>query len=268
MEVNLECSGGNQLKRNAQKSQNHPIFASGNLKLRIMTKIIIAIDGYSGCGKSTTAKIVAERLKYIYADSGAMYRAVTLYFKRHNVPLDDDTAVETALQNIDIHFTYNPETHKSETCLNGVNVESEIRSMDISESVSEVSKIPAVRYALVAIQQKMGVHKGIVMDGRDIGTKVFPQAELKIFMTADVRVRAERRQLELAQKGEITPLENIVRNLEKRDLIDTTRAESPLREAEDAILLDSGNITIEEQTEYVIQLAQEVIQKYEAVLIC
>jgi CMP/dCMP kinase len=226
-----------------------------------MKKIIIAIDGYSGCGKSTTAKIVAEKLNYVYIDSGAMYRAVTLYFLRHQIPLDDTEAVINALKRIDIRFEYNPHTHKSETYLNGESVEGEIRSMAISDKVSDVSKIHEVREALVMLQQRLGLQKGIVMDGRDIGTQVFPQAELKIFMEADIDVRAERRQAELQTKGEDLPLSDIIQNLQKRDLIDTQRSESPLRKADDAIELDSSNITIEEQTQYVIELAQKVIQE-------
>lgn len=226
-----------------------------------MKKIIVAIDGYSGCGKSTTAKIVAEKLNYLYIDSGAMYRAVTLHFLRHEVPLDDVNVIIDALQHIDIRFEYNPHTHKSETYLNGESVEHEIRSMAISDRVSDISKIHEVREAMVAQQQKLGLQKGIVMDGRDIGTQVFPKAELKIFMEADIYIRAERRQAELLAKGEDLPISDIIHNLQKRDLIDTSRAESPLRKAEDAIELDSSYITIEEQTQCVIELAQKVIQE-------
>jgi len=224
-----------------------------------MKKIIIAIDGYSGCGKSTTAKIVAEKLNYVYIDSGAMYRAVTLYFLRNGIPFDDTEAAIDAISRIDIRFDYNPNTHKSETYLNGESVEAEIRSMAISDKVSEVSKIHEVREAMVAKQQALGLPKGIVMDGRDIGTQVFPEAELKVFMEADIYIRSERRQAELLQKGEVVPISDIIHNLQKRDHIDTSRAESPLRKAEDAIELDSSGITIEEQTQYVIELAQKVI---------
>jgi cytidylate kinase len=246
-----------------QKSNIFPNFANGNPK-PFMKKIIIAIDGYSGCGKSTTAKIVAEKLNYVYIDSGAMYRTITLYFLRHEIPLDDVQAVTDALKHIDIRFEYNPHTHKSETYLNGESVEREIRGMAISDRVSDVSKIHEVREAMVALQQKLGVQKGIVMDGRDIGTQVFPQAELKIFMEADIYIRAERRQAELLAKGEDLPISDIIHNLQKRDIIDTTRAESPLRKADDAVELDSSNITIEEQTQYVIELAQKVIQEINA----
>lgn len=220
-----------------------------------MKKIIIAIDGYSACGKSTTAKLVANRLGYIYIDSGAMYRAVTLYFHENYVSLTDPHAVIQALENIHITFVHNPQLQKNETYLNGLNVEEEIRKMYISEKVSEVSAIAQVRKAMVEQQQKMGKKRGVVMDGRDIGTCVFPDAELKIFMTADMMVRARRRQEELLTKEEMVPLDDIIKNLQMRDHIDTTRAQSPLRMAEDAYLLDNTHITIDEQIEFVINLA-------------
>jgi cytidylate kinase len=223
-------------------------------------KIVIAIDGYSGCGKSTTAKKVAESLGYIYIDSGAMYRAVTLYFLQNEIDTSHSPAIEKALQNIKISFVWNEESKKNETYLNYQNVEKEIRKMYISEKVSEISKIYEVRAAMVAQQQKLGAKKGVVMDGRDIGTRVFPQAELKIFMTSDLTIRAKRRQEELLEKGDNVPLEDIIENLKKRDLIDTTRAESPLKKAEDAYELDSSHITLEEQTEFVINLAKNIIQ--------
>lgn len=228
----------------------------------IMQKIIITIDGYSGCGKSTTAKIVADKLKYIYIDSGAMYRAVTLYCHQYQIDLNNLEAVHQALTHIHIEFIFNTESQKCDTYLNGKNVEQEIRKMYISEKVSDVSKIAEVRHILVALQQKMGKAKGIVMDGRDIGTTVFPNAELKIFMTADVEVRAKRRQAELLEKGDYISLEAIIENLQTRDQIDTSRAESPLRKANDAFLLDSTHISIEEQTQKVIDLANERIAKY------
>ncbi len=221
-------------------------------------KIVIAIDGYSGCGKSTTAKIVAKTLGYLYIDSGAMYRTVTLYFLENEVDYTQTQEVLKALSHINIHFDYNPDTNKNDTYLNGKNVESEIRKMYISDNVSTISKIPEVRKAMVKFQKNIGAQKGVVMDGRDIGTQVFPDAELKIFMTADVFVRAQRRQMELLAKGEETPLQDIIDNLQKRDHIDTTRAESPLRKADDAFLLDSTYIDIEEQTNFVIKLAKEV----------
>lgn len=227
-----------------------------------MKKIIVAIDGYSACGKSTTAKKVAEKLKYAYIDTGAMYRAVTLYFHQNYVTLTHPREIAEALQNIQIQFKHNPKTQKSETYLNGLNVEEEIRKMYISENVSEVSAVPEVRKALVAQQQKMGQKRGIVMDGRDIGTKVFPDAELKIFMNADMTVRAHRRQLELMQKGDLVDLDDIVANLRHRDLLDTTRKESPLVQSPDAYLLDTTYITVDEQIEFVVNLAiSKMIEK-------
>ncbi|MFC5411677.1 (d)CMP kinase [Larkinella bovis] len=226
-----------------------------------MPKIVIAIDGYSSCGKSTTAKQVAARMGYAYIDTGAMYRSVSLYFSQHHVALTNPKAVEDALHDIHITFNFNPKTGRNETCLNGLNVEEEIRKMYISNIVSEVSAIPQVRYALVAQQQRMGRKRGVVMDGRDIGTKVFPDAELKIFMTADPVIRAQRRQIELLQRGEMVGLDSILENLKKRDFIDSNRTEGPLRKAEDAIELDTSYITLDEQTEWVIQLADEKISK-------
>lgn len=192
---------------------------------------------------------------YGYIDTGAMYRAVSLFFLQEHVALSNSREVIAALDNIHIAFKHNNRTGKNETCLNGLNVEEEIRKMYISNIVSEVSAIPEVRWAMVAQQQKMGRRRGVVMDGRDIGTKVFPNAEVKVFMTADVYIRAKRRQQELLAKGEMINLEDIIQNLEKRDLIDTTRAESPLVQAPDAILLDTSHMTIEEQVEWVIELA-------------
>lgn len=220
-----------------------------------MPKIVIAIDGYSSCGKSTTAKAVASRMGYGYIDTGAMYRAVSLYFIQERVSLTSQRDVELALEKIHITFKNNPKTGKNETFLNGLNVEEEIRKMYISNIVSEVSAIPEVRWAMVAQQQQMGRRRGVVMDGRDIGTKVFPDAEVKVFMTADVYTRARRRQQELLAKGEMVNLDEIIQNLEKRDQIDTTRAESPLRQATDAKLLDTTYMTIEEQVDWVVELA-------------
>jgi cytidylate kinase len=220
-----------------------------------MPKIVIAIDGHSSCGKSTTAKAVAARMGYGYIDTGAMYRAVSLYFIQEKVLITSHRDVMNALENIHIAFKFNPKTGKNETCLNGLNVEEEIRKMYISNFVSEVSAIPEVRWAMVAQQQKMGRRRGVVMDGRDIGTKVFPDAEVKVFMTADTYTRARRRQQELLEKGEMVNLEDIVQNLKKRDLIDSTRAESPLIQAPDAELLDTTYMTLEEQIDWVIELA-------------
>lgn len=222
-----------------------------------MPKIVIAIDGYSSCGKSTTAKAVAARMGYAYIDTGAMYRAVTLFFIQEHVSFSNQKEVVAALDKIHITFNFNARTGKNETCLNGLNVEEEIRKMYISNLVSEVSAIPEVRWAMVAQQQKMGRRRGLVMDGRDIGTKVFPDAEVKVFMTADTYIRAKRRQQELLAKGELINLEEIIENLEKRDLIDTTRAESPLVQAPDATLLDTSHMTIEEQVDWVIELADQ-----------
>ena len=220
-----------------------------------MPKIVIAIDGYSSCGKSTTAKAVAARMGYGYIDTGAMYRAVSLFFIQERVSLISQRDITTALEKIHLSFSHNNRTGKNETCLNGLNVEEEIRKMYISNIVSEVSVIPEVRWAMVAQQQKMGRRRGVVMDGRDIGTKVFPDAEVKVFMTADTYIRAKRRQQELLAKGEMINLETIIQNLEKRDLVDSTRAESPLVQAPDAELLDTSHMTIEEQVDWVMELA-------------
>ncbi|GAA4442254.1 (d)CMP kinase [Pontibacter saemangeumensis] len=218
-----------------------------------MKKIVIALDGYSSCGKSTTAKLVAAALGYAYIDTGAMYRAVTLYFLQHHVSLTNQKEIKEALEHIEIDFHYNPKTGRNEVFLNGLNVEDEIRKMYISNQVSEVSVVPEVRRAMVAQQQKMGRKRGVVMDGRDIGTAVFPDAEVKIFMTADVETRAKRRQDELLEKKQLVNLDEIRENLQKRDHIDSTRKESPLRRAEDAHLLDTSHMTIDEQVEFVME---------------
>jgi CMP/dCMP kinase len=219
-----------------------------------LRKIVIAIDGYSACGKSTTAKEVAKILGYSYIDSGAMYRAVTHYFLEHYVSLSNPKEVLRALDNIKISFHVN-EDKQSETFLNGLNVEREIRKMKISDNVSQVSALKAVREAMVHQQRKMGRERGVVMDGRDIGTVVFPQAELKVFMTADVQVRAFRRQQELLEKDKLVDLLQVLENLQLRDTLDTTRAESPLQKAADAIAVDTSHITLDEQVEKVVQLA-------------
>lgn len=224
-----------------------------------MKKIIVAIDGYSACGKSTTAKAVAKKLGYAYIDTGAMYRAVTLYFLQNFVTLTNHAEVERALGEIHISFIRSEKTNENETYLNGLNVEDEIRKMYISDQVSEVSALPEVRHAMVAQQQRMGRKKGLVMDGRDIGTRVFPEAELKIFMTSDMDVRAHRRQQELLAKGQLISLEEVKENLSHRDHIDTTRKESPLTQATDAILLDNTHLSVEEQVAFVKQLAAERI---------
>lgn len=221
-----------------------------------MRKIIIAIDGYSACGKSTTAKMVASILNYGYIDTGAMYRAVTLYFLDNYIDITNPKKVSKALSEIDINFQRNPKSNENETYLNGLNVEKTIREMRVSEKVSEVSAIKAVREAMVAQQQKMGRSKGILMDGRDIGTVVFPDADLKIFMTADFDIRAERRQKEMLEKGNLIDLEKVKENLSKRDQIDTTRTESPLKRAEEAVEIDTTHVTFDEQVEQIVYLAQ------------
>jgi cytidylate kinase len=217
---------------------------------------IIAIDGYSGCGKSSTAKTVASRLGYAYIDTGAMYRAVTLYFYQHKVDHTSKGQVRKALTSILLEFKFDEVSKTSHVYLNGENVESLIRQMHISERVSDVSTIAEIRHFLVAQQRLMGVKKGIVMDGRDIGTVVFPDAELKVFMTAQVPVRALRRQKELESLGQHVELSEIIKNLEKRDLIDSTREESPLRKADDAIEIDTTDLEFEQQVERVLELMQ------------
>lgn len=227
-----------------------------------MQKIVIAIDGYSGCGKSSTAKAVAKILGYTYIDSGAMYRAATLFFLQHQVDLSDGEAIDKALKHIEISFHTDPETGLQETYLNGKNVEQEIRSMEVSDFVSEVSKIKEVRKELVSQQQQLGKAKGVVMDGRDIGTVVFPDAELKVFMTADLEIRARRRQKELIDKGQEVTLEEIIRNLAERDKIDSTRAESPLFRAEDAVDVDTSYLEFDDQVKKIVELANEKIGLY------
>ena len=224
-----------------------------------MRRIIVAIDGHSACGKSTTARNVARELGYAYIDTGAMYRAVTYYFINHHVALTNPREVREALNNIKIHFE--PVGGKNCTFLNGLNIENQIRSMDVSNMVSEVSAIAEVRKEMVNQQRMMGRRKGVVMDGRDIGTVVFPDAELKIFMTADMDIRAERRQRELLDKGELLDLDEIRENLEKRDYLDAHRDESPLKQAEDAVVVDTSGMTLEEQVERVVGLAREKIME-------
>ena len=219
-----------------------------------LRKIVIAIDGYSACGKSSTAKLVAGILGYRYIDTGGMYRAVTLYFTEHHIALTNPKEVSRALQQINISFKVNSK-NVTETFLNGLNVEKAIRSMRISERVSEVSAIKEVRVAMVEQQRKMGKEKGVVMDGRDIGTVVFSNAELKMFMTADILVRAFRRQKELLEKDRMVDLDDVITNIVQRDQIDTTRIESPLRKADDAILLDTTYLTLDEQVDEVVRLA-------------
>ena len=214
------------------------------------SKIIIAIDGFSSCGKSTFAKRIAARLGYIFIDTGAMYRAVTLYAREHGAirsGIIDEEAVERLLGQIAITFRFNPERGASDIYVNGDLVEGKIRPIEVSNCVSGVSAIAAVRRKLVAMQQEMGRRRGVVMDGRDIGTVVFPDAELKIFMTADPRVRARRRYDELRAKGDTVSLEEIERNVRERDEADMHRSVSPLRQAPDAVVLDNSHMTVEEQ---------------------
>ena len=212
-------------------------------------KIIIAIDGYSSCGKSTLAKALAAKLEYVFIDTGAMYRAVALYFLRNNIAFDDELVIAAALKKITLNFSYNAATLKSDMILNNENVEAEIREMAVSQKVSEVAAIGAVRDFAVAQQQAMGEKKGIVMDGRDIGTVVFPTAALKIFVTADPAIRVERRFLELQLTNPNINKEEIAANLQHRDLLDTTRERSPLRQAADAKVLDNSNMNRVEQFE-------------------
>jgi cytidylate kinase len=223
-------------------------------------KIIIAIDGFSSCGKSTLAKAMAKALEYVFVDTGAMYRAIALYFLRNNIPFNDIAAQE-ALQAIELKFKYNSVTQKkSDMYLNGENVEQEIRDMHVSQKVSEVATIPTVRAFAVAQQKAMGIDKGIVMDGRDIGTVVFPNAELKLFVTADPAIRLERRYQELVQTNPAILKEEVAANLQQRDLMDSTRTHSPLKQAEDAMVLDNTNLDRAAQFELAMQWAMEKIQ--------
>lgn len=223
-----------------------------------MKKIIITIDGYSSCGKSTLAKQLAKELNYVYIDSGAMYRAITLYFLRNHIDWTKKKQVTEALQNIQLDFHFNPQSQQSEMYLNDENVEYVIRDLVIAEKVSEVSTIKEVREFAVAAQRAMGKKKGIVMDGRDIGTTVFPDAELKIFMNADNAVRVERRFKELYEKNPNVTIEEVKDNLEMRDYIDSNREISPLRKADDAIVLDNTNITPEEQLIFAVGKARDL----------
>lgn len=214
--------------------------------------MVIAIDGYSSCGKSTLAKALAKKLGFIYIDSGAMYRAITLYFLRNHVDLENHDAIVDALQHIELNF--HSKDYESHITLNGEEVSEEIRLMPVSEAVSPVSAIKEVRQEMVKQQQRMGKSKNIVMDGRDIGTAVFPDAQVKFFMTADPKIRAERRYKEMVAKGDQTiTLEEVFENLAHRDYADTTREESPLTRAEDAIILDNTDITEEEQLHFALE---------------
>jgi len=222
-------------------------------------KIIIAIDGWSSCGKSTLAKELAKELGYLYVDSGAMYRAITLYFLRNHIDWTDKSEVKKALKEISLEFIFNEKSQQSEMHLNEENVEYVIRDLVVAEKVSDVAAIKEVRKFAVEQQQMMGKKKGIIMDGRDIGTVVFPKAELKIFLTADNAVRVERRFKELFEKNPNITIEEIKANLEMRDYIDSNREESPLRKADDAILVDNTNLTAKETIQKVAKLAKQVI---------
>jgi len=222
-------------------------------------KIIIAIDGFSSCGKSTLAKAMAKALEYVFVDTGAMYRAIALYFLRNNIAFNDNASIEAALHAIELRFKYNSVSQKSDMYLNGENVEQEIREMQVSQKVSEVASIAAVRDFAVAQQQAMGVDKGIVMDGRDIGTVVFPNAALKICVTADPAIRLERRYQELLQTNPTISKEEVAANLQQRDSMDSTREHSPLKQAEDALVLDNTNLDRAQQFELAMQWAMERI---------
>lgn len=224
-----------------------------------MKRIIIAIDGWSACGKSTLAKQLAKHLNYIFIDSGAMYRAITLYFIRNNVHTTSASEVEKALSEISLEFKYNLESSNNDILLNGENVAHLIRDLNVAEKVSEVAAIEMVRTFAVKEQQKIGQHKGVVMDGRDIGTTVFPDAELKLFMTADKEVRVSRRFNELSQLNPAITEAEVRSNLQSRDEIDSTRKISPLKKADDAIVLDNSNLSPEQQFSFAVELAMAKI---------
>jgi cytidylate kinase len=229
-----------------------------------MKKIVIAIDGFSSSGKSTMAKDLAKEIGYTYIDTGAMYRAVTLYCIRNNIiekGCIDEKALQESLPDIRLTFQWNKDTGRSDTCLNGINVEKDIRSMEVAGWVSSVAALGFVRRELVSKQQEMGKAKGIVMDGRDIGTVVFPDAELKIFVTASPEVRAERRVEELLAKGETASYKEVLENVIKRDHLDSTREESPLRQAADALALDNSHMSIPDQEKWLLEQYYKVINE-------
>jgi cytidylate kinase len=222
-------------------------------------RLIIAIDGYSSCGKSTFAKLIAKDLNYIFIDSGAMYRAVTLYCMRRNyISINglNTTSIISELKDIHIDFIYNPDINEYETFLNSENVEKEIRSMDVTSHVSRISQIAEVRFRMVELQRQIGISKGIVMDGRDIGTVVFPDADIKIFMTASVDIRAKRRHNELKNRGVNIEFEEIKRMIIARDIADENRDISPLRRADDAVILDNSRMTVDEQMNWIKNIIQ------------
>lgn len=223
-------------------------------------KITVTIDGLSSCGKSTLARQLARELGYLYIDSGAMYRAVTLYFLRNHLNWNDPEQVKEVLKNIELHFEVNPHTHRTEMHLNGENVEYIIRDIVVAEKVSEVAAVKEIRSFAVAAQQQMGENKGIVMDGRDIGTTVFPNAEVKIFMTADEAVRVERRFAEMYAKNPNITIEEVKANIELRDYIDSNREVSPLRKAEDAVILDNTSLSEKQQLLQALSLVKKQMQ--------
>ena len=227
-----------------------------------MAPIIVTIDGYCSCGKSTLARDLAKELGYKYVDTGAMYRAVTLYLLRLGINLEDEEAVKGVLPEVSIDFTYAPQTNEQLTYLNGENVEEAIRSIEVSTYVSQVSTLRTVRETLVKQQKGFGAEKGIVMDGRDIGTVVFPNAELKFFLTASSSIRTKRRYEELKEAGEIITIEEVHQNLEERDHMDATRSESPLRQASDAIVLDNTHMSREEQLAHARDKAYAIMMQY------
>ena len=229
-----------------------------------MKKIIIALDGHSSCGKSTMAKALAKKIGYIYVDTGAMYRTVTLFALRNNVFNGtelDATKLEALLPQVNVSFVLDPETNLPLACLNGEIVEQEIRTMEVSSRVSPIAALPFVRTLLTKMQQQMGEAKGIVMDGRDIGTAVFPNAELKIFVTASAEVRAQRRYDELTAKGEDVTYEEILKNVQERDYIDSHREVAPLKQAADALVLDNSNMTREEQNEWLMNAYLKAVEE-------
>lgn len=231
-----------------------------------MKKIVIAIDGHSSCGKSTMAKQLAREVGYIFVDSGAMYRAVTLFALREGLINAEGAILEEELRRrmpeVKVSFRLDPETRLPRTLLNGEDVEDAIRSLEVSNHVSPIAALGFVREAMTALQQQMGEEKGIVMDGRDIGTAVFPNAELKIFVTASAEVRAQRRFDELQAKGMPASLEDILRNVQERDFIDSNREINPLRQAEDALVLDNSNLTREEQSAWLMERFKEAVSRF------
>lgn len=228
-----------------------------------MKKITIAIDGYSSCGKSTMAKDLAREIGYVYVDSGAMYRAVALYALDNGIIKDgkiDEERLKGEMKNIEISFQFNPERGRPDTYLNGIRVEDRIRTLEVSNHVSPVAALGFVREEMVRQQQRMGQEGGIIMDGRDIGTTVFPNAELKIFVTASAEIRAQRRYDELTAKGEACNMKEILKNVEERDYIDTHREISPLRQADDALVLDNSHLTIDEQKQWLMRAYQQAVK--------